>query len=139
MHSAALVRRFYDEVWNRADEIVARRILHPALTFRASLGPTRSGPDGFISYMRAIHAALGDYFSVIDELIATNDRAAARMTFSGIHRATLFGVPPTGKRIAWSGAAFFTIADQRIKDIWVLGDIDSVKQQLGAAATATFA
>jgi hypothetical protein len=47
----ALVERFYFEVWNRADEQVAREILHPDFRFRASLGPERRGPDGFIGYI----------------------------------------------------------------------------------------
>ena len=77
----SLVERFYYEVWNRADEGVAREILHPKFRFRASLGPERRGPDGFIEYMRSIHAALGNYTCIIDDLVTTEDRAAARMTF----------------------------------------------------------
>ena len=81
----SLVERFYYEVWNRADESVARQILHRDFRFRASLGPERRGRDGFIEYMRSIHAALANYTCIIDDLIATEDRAAARMTFKGIH------------------------------------------------------
>src|SRR5215468_12391150 len=79
----ALVERFYFEVWNRADEQVAREILHPDFRFRGSLGSVRRGPDGFIDYMRSIHAALADYTCTIEDLIATKTRAAARMTFKG--------------------------------------------------------
>lgn len=50
-----LVEKFYFEVWNKADEQVAHEILHPDFRFRASLGPERRGPEGFISYMRSIH------------------------------------------------------------------------------------
>src|SRR5437763_7964736 len=81
--SATLVRRFYDEVWNQADEAVAREILHENFSFRASLGPERRGPEGFIAYMRAIHHALGGYTCTIVDLVATEDRAAARMVFKG--------------------------------------------------------
>ncbi len=72
---AILVRRFYDEVWNRADEAVGREILHQDFRFRASLGPERRGPDGFIDYMRSIHRALGGYTCTIEDLVATEDRA----------------------------------------------------------------
>ena len=54
-----LVERFYFDVWNRADEAVARDILHPAFKFRASLGLVRHRPDGFIDYMRSIHGTVG--------------------------------------------------------------------------------
>ena len=133
----SLVERFYAEVWNGADERAAREILHKNLTFRGSLGLSHRGPDGFSTYMRSIRAVLGDYRCIIEDLIATGTRAAARMTFTGVHRATFFGVPPTGRRITWAGAAFFTIADDKIIDIWVLGDIASVKEQLGAAHSAS--
>ena len=136
--SRSLVERFYHEVWNRADEGVAREILHPEFRFRASLGPEKLGPDSFIDYMRSIHAALANYTCIIDDLVATDDRASARMTFKGIHRARLFEVEPTGREIAWAGAAFFMTDGRRIVELWVVGDIDSVKRQLGAPAGARF-
>ena len=91
MSPKRLIERFYHEVWNRADEVVAREILHPEFCFRGSLGEEKRGPDGFI--------------------------------FSAWH-------PPAG-RFHGSGAAFFAIDGDKITNLWVLGDIDSVKQQLG--------
>lgn len=133
-----LVERFYHEVWNRADEEVAREILHPEFRFRASLGPARVGPDGFIDYMRSIHEALAGYTCIIEDLVTTETRAAARMMFKGHHRAPFFGVEATGREIAWSGAAFFRIEATQIAELWVLGDIDAVKQQLGEGVDTTF-
>jgi steroid delta-isomerase-like uncharacterized protein len=126
-----LIQRFYYNVWNQADENVARLILHPEFRFRASLGPETRGPEGFIAYMRLIHAALADYTCEIEEIIEDARRAAARMHFSGRHRGTLFGVAATGRHIAWSGAAFFETNGSKITALWVLGDVDAVKQQLG--------
>ncbi len=133
-----LVERFYNEVWNSADEAVAREILHKDLQFRASLGPERRGPDGFIGYMRSVRQALPDFVCIIREVIATNNQAAAQMHFEGHHRGTFYGVDATGKQITWAGAAFFKTNGDQIVDIWVLGDIDSVKQQLGADVSESF-
>src|SRR5215475_9205525 len=58
MSPKTLIERFYHEVWNRADEVVAREILHPEFCFRGSLGEEKRGPDGFITYLRMIHSAL---------------------------------------------------------------------------------
>ncbi len=125
-----LVRRFYDELWNRADEAVAREILDPDFAFRGSLGPQRRGPDGFIEYLRAVRVALEGFVCIVDDLIVEENRAAARMTFRGTHRGSLFGAAPTGRTITWSGAAFFTIRSGHIAELWVLGDVDAVRQQL---------
>jgi steroid delta-isomerase-like uncharacterized protein len=104
-----LVERFYYEVWNKGDETVAHEILAPDFRFRGSLGPERVGPDGFIDYMRSIRTALADFECIIDDLIESNTRVAARMRFRGIHSGQSFGVPATGQEIIWSGAAFFTM------------------------------
>lgn len=126
-----LVKRFYHEVWNRADERVAWEIPHPDFRFRASLGPEKRGPGGFIDYMRLIHAALSGYICTIEELLEDGNHAAARLRFAGLHRGTFLSVPPTGLEIAWSGAAFFTTDGSQITALWVLGDVDAVKTQLG--------
>ena len=133
-----LVERFYHEVWNQADSAVAREILHADFRFRGSLGPEKRGPDGFISYMEAVHTALGDYTCVIDDLVATADRAAVKLTFHGNHRNEFFGIAATGKRIEWAGAAFFTCDGEQITELWVLGDIDAIRQQLGADPATSF-
>jgi predicted ester cyclase len=134
-----LVERFYHEVWNRADEAVAREILHSDFRFRASLGSEKRGPDGFIEYMRLIHAALSGYTCTIEEIIEQEHRAAARLRFAGLHRGPFFGVAPTGREIAWSGAAFFVTDGNRIASLWVLGDVDAVRRQLGSGSEATLA
>jgi steroid delta-isomerase-like uncharacterized protein len=128
--AAALVERFYDVVWNKADERAAREILARDFVFRASLGPELRGPDGFIAYLRSVHAALEDFTCTIEDLIATEDRAAAKMRFTGTHRAKFFGIEATGRPIKWSGAAFFTAGGGRISELWVLGDVEAVMRQL---------
>ncbi len=134
----SLVEAFYHQVWNTGDEALAREILGEDFRFRGSLGPEKRGQDGFIEYMRSVRTALGDYQCVIDDLVETEGRVAARMTFKGVHRAPFFDVAATGREIAWAGAAFFTIRDGRIAALWVLGEVDSVKQQLGSAEGNAF-
>ncbi len=136
--SRRLVERFYDDVWNKADEVAAAEILALEFRFRASLGPERIGPAAFIDYMRSIHAALRGYTCSIIDLIESGDRVAARMDFRGVHQGVFFGVPATGREIAWSGGAFFTTNGLQIVESWVLGDIDAVKQQLGAGPETSF-
>jgi steroid delta-isomerase-like uncharacterized protein len=125
-----LVERFYHVVWNTADEAEARKILSPDFRFRASLGPELRGPGGFIAYLRSVHAALANFTCTIEELLATPDRAAARMSFHGTHRGKMFGIAATGREITWSGAAFFTTSGGVITELWVLGDVEAVRRQL---------
>ncbi len=125
-----LVNRFYDVVWNKSDEAEARKILSADFRFRASLGPELRGPGGFIAYLRSVHAALGNFTCTVEELIATQDRAAARMSFHGRIAAKFFGVEATGREIRWNGAAFLQGSGEKIAELWVLGDVEAVRRQL---------
>jgi predicted ester cyclase len=136
--ASRLVTIFYDQLWNKADESVAQEILHAEFRFRGSLGPVRNGPNAFIDYQHSVRAALADFRCIVDELICTDTRAAARMTFTGRHRGPFFGVPATANAIQWAGAAFFTTDRRQITELWVLGDVDAVKRQLGAEAASSF-
>lgn len=134
MTPTRLIERFYHDVWNQADEAAAWEILAPDFRFRGSLGPEKRGVEGFLGYTRQVHAALGGYTCTIHEIIEQGERAAVRLTFGGVHRGPFFGVEPTGREVSWAGAAFFGFAEGRIAELWVLGDVDAVKAQLGAGA-----
>jgi len=126
----AQVRRFYHEIWNRPDVSVVPEILAPGFTFRGSLGVTKVGHTEFIDYVKYVTAALGDYRCDIETLVTEPDRAAARMTFSGVHWGTFLDVPATGRRISWAGAAFFQFTGGLVSDLWVLGDLQGLRAQL---------
>lgn len=127
------VRRFYDEIWNVPDLSVIPEILAPDVTFRGSLGSVKSGHGEFADYVRGVTDSLGDYRCHIENLVAEGDQVVARMLFSGLHRASFLGVPATGRQVSWAGAAFFTFEAGLVSDLWVLGDLHSLHQQLGPA------
>ena len=138
----ALIERFYGELWDRGDLSVAGEILAPDFRFRGSLGPEKIGVDAFLEYVRLVRGALSGYRSDIEHMVQDGASVACRMTFSGDHIGPLFGVAATGKRISWPAAAFFEIPPgapgvDRIAALWVLGDVDAVKRQLGAQGAET--
>jgi predicted ester cyclase len=124
------VQAFYDQVWNRRDKAAIADLLHPDCTFRGSLGPTMTGHAPFAAYVASVTEALGDYRCTILDLVVEGERAFARMQFEGIHRGPFLGFAPTGRRVDWLGAALFTLKGDKIADLWVLGDLDGLREQL---------
>lgn len=124
------VRRFYELIWNKCDKEVMPSILHEDFTFRGSLGQEKIGHAGFGEYVGMVHKALGDYRCIIDDLVEEGQKVCARMTFTGIHRDDFMGFAPTGNRVSWAGCAIFSFAGERITDVWVLGDLKGLENQL---------
>jgi steroid delta-isomerase-like uncharacterized protein len=129
-----LIQRYYEDMWNTWNFAVADEIIHEAIEFRGSIGLTVKERDGFKGYMRTIQAAFPDFHNTIEEMIAEEKKVVAVLTYSGTHHGTLFGVPPTGKRIQYAGTAVFQIEGDQVTRGWVLGDRLGLLQQLGAIA-----
>ncbi|MBU3717532.1 MAG: ester cyclase [Actinobacteria bacterium] len=125
-----LVRVFYEKFWNEVDLEKADEILHPDVTFRGSVGLGARGRREVCDYVPMVTTALSGYRCDVESLIADGDSAAAKVRFSGIHTGDFLGHPPTGRRVEWIGAAFFTADESKLRDIWVLGDLESLRSQL---------
>jgi steroid delta-isomerase-like uncharacterized protein len=134
MDNEAIVRAFYQEIWEHRDLSRVSALISEDFVFRGSLGPESRGHAKFAAYVYFVHAALGEYLCRIEDLVSDDERVFARMTFSGVHRGQFLGFPPTGKLLSWSGAALFTIRCGRIASLWVLGDLHGLQQQLAANA-----
>jgi steroid delta-isomerase-like uncharacterized protein len=132
----AIVRRYYEQLWNAWDPGALEELLAPDIVFRGSLASNVHGIDQFRDYVEMVRAAFPDFHNHIDGLIAEDDRVAARLTYSGTHRGELFGVSARGRRVQYAGSAFFRLADHKIQEGWVLGDLLSLLQQLGATDIA---
>lgn len=126
-----MVEEFYARIWNAGEEGAAHHLLAPELRFRGSTGVGLEGVGPFLDYVRLIRRTLADYRCTIEDVVVEGDRAFARMRFAGHHVGTFMGVAPTGRELQWAGAALFRVEGGRIGSVWVLGDVDGLKQQLG--------
>jgi steroid delta-isomerase-like uncharacterized protein len=133
----ALVRRIFEECWNRGDLTNLDQILSsdyvehdPAdENFGADFG---SGPDYFRKTHQTYRSAFPDLKFEIEDLIAEGDRVVARWTTTGTHRGDLMGISPTGKRTSVKGVSVHRIAGGRIKESWIQWDAFGLMRQLGA-------
>lgn len=118
-----IVRVFYKELWDHADKGLIPKIFHSDFTFRGSLGPSLIGHQQFGGYVDEVTSALGDYTSDILALVEEGNRVMAKLRFRGVHRKPLFGVSPSGRKVWWHGTPLFTFDGDKVRDLWVLGDI----------------
>ncbi len=128
--SKAIVRRYYEGLWNAWDISLADELLAADLIFRGSLGVTASGREGFLDYLSLVRTAFPDFHNTIEELIGEGDKVVARLTYQGTHRGQLRDIAPTGRRITYAGVGIFWIVDGKIAEAWVLGDLHGLLEQL---------
>jgi steroid delta-isomerase-like uncharacterized protein len=131
----ALVRRYYEEMWNRWDLSLARELLAPDLRFRGSLGTEANGIGEFCAYARSVWLALPDFHNQIEGMIAEGDRVVALITYTGTHRGEVLGIGATGRRVEYEGIAMFHIADAKIAEVYVVADRLGLVEELQASVS----
>jgi steroid delta-isomerase-like uncharacterized protein len=77
-------------------------------------------------------AAFPDLHVTVVDMIAEGDMVAAREVIQGTHQSEFMGVPPTGKQISIAGTDIYRIVAGKIAEEWILADLLSALQQIGA-------
>ena len=117
------VRVFYKELWDRAAKNLIPTIFRADFTFRGSLGPALVGHGEFAGYVDWVTGAFGRYTTDILTMFEQGNHVSGKMRFHGFHRKELFGVPPSGRHVWWTGMPIFTFEGAKVRDLFVLGDI----------------
>ncbi len=98
--------------------------------------PVADAPTGAEGMRRAaamFRAALPDWHSVPDQMIAEGDVVVERFVARGTHRGELLGVAPTGRTIVLAGINVFRLEGERIVERWGRLDELGLLRQLGLA------
>ena len=119
----AVVRRLWEEVWNRADLAVADEIFDAAYAAHEKAS------------VPVVRAAFPDSYHVVEDLIAEGNKVVTRFTWRGTHRGEFMGVPPTGRRVEVGDIWIHRLAGGRIVEGRAWGQVDwlGLLQQLGAS------
>lgn len=129
-----LVETFIQELFTKGDlGAVDRHLAAGFVNHDLPFPGAADGPEGMRQAAVLYRAALPDWRSDLDQMIAEDDIVVERFTASGTHRGELMGVPGTGKTIALRGINIFRIADGKIVERWGQLDQLGLLHQLGLA------
>lgn len=90
-----------------------------------------------MDHIAMFEAAFPLYELVAEELIAEGDKVFVRVTFRGTQAAEFAGVPAAGAEVEIPIALIYRIEDNKIAEHWMLADVMTMMQQLGAIPTST--
>ena len=86
----------------------------------------------FEHFVSGVTAGIPGYTYEIHDQIAQGDLVANRVTWRGVHSATLAGVPATGRSVEMRGINMFRLKDGRAVEQWAQLDMLGLLQQIGA-------
>ncbi len=126
----SIVRRFFEVGPSKGDLQAANELLAPGFVLHVPL-PCSPGIQGIDEVVSACRAAFQDLYVTVEDMVAEEDRVAARFTARGIHAGAFMGLPPTGKPIAMTGMEIFRLENGKIAELWGEANLLGLMQQLG--------
>lgn len=115
----ALVRRWLEEVFSRADLELAYDLFAPDYVLHDPSFPLDvHGPEGVRLYVRAYRAAFPDTRFVVEDQISSGEKVVTRWTARGTHCGEFLGIAATGNEVTVSGIEFDRVLGGRIEEAW---------------------
>jgi len=131
----AVVRRLFEEVWNKGNLQVVDELFGPNYTHHDSSTPNFGrGPEGERKRASLYRGAFHDFRMTVEELFAEGESVIARWSSRGTHKGELNGIAPTGKQVSLTGISIARFAGGKIVEGWVNWDALGLMQQLGVVA-----
>jgi steroid delta-isomerase-like uncharacterized protein len=131
----ALMRRWFEEVWNQGrpdaiPEMLADDGIVHGLSEDAA-NPLR-GPAGFLPFHAQFREAFPDIEVVVEDQIAEGDLVSTRCSVRGKHTGDSLGFGATQSPVEFTGVAIARIKDGKIVEAWNNFDFMKMYRQLGA-------
>ncbi len=93
--------------------------------------------SAYVGVLREYMNAFSDLIITLDDVFASGDKVAYRVTGRGTHTDELFGVPPTKKKAEYISVNMARISGDKIVEEWYYGNDLDFWQQLGTAPPAS--
>lgn len=126
----ALVRQWFEEVWNNGRaEVIDQLLASDAKVY--GLAADAMDVNAFKVFYAAYRNAFPNLKIHIDEMIEEGDLVALRWTASGTHLGGGLGFPATNKAARFTGMGFIRARGGKFVEGWNVFDQLGMLQQLG--------
>lgn len=125
----ALVRRAFDEVWNRHNLAAIDEVFAADVVYHGGGNPI-CGTVELRRRIASFQEAFPDICHEIEDLMVAGDRVVVRWTGRGTHEGEFMGIPASGLRMQYEGITICQVRGGRIGEVWVVADILGLLQCL---------
>ncbi len=131
--AATLIRRWFDEVWNKGMEATIDELFPPHGVIWGVGRPEVSsrGPAEFKAFYGGLRGACPDLQIVLEQVVQEGDTAFARWTASMTHTGEGLGIAPTNKRLKLCGMSACKASAGKIVEGWNIWDQVGMARELG--------
>jgi predicted ester cyclase len=131
-HNKAVSRRWID-VFNERDNAGEADVRAPGYVAHApaSLEAAPLGSEAWTRFLAGFVEGFPDLRLTVEDAVGEGDLVAQRIHFEGTHTGEFQGLPPTHRKVEFSGLELNRFVDGRVAEHWFQLDALTLLQQLG--------
>jgi steroid delta-isomerase-like uncharacterized protein len=127
-----IVETYFNEVWNKGNvDLLDQLLTENYINHTPSTPNPPTGAVGLKPIVKAIRKGFPDLHYEIKDLIVTKEKVIARVIMTGTQTGSLFGIPPTGKKVVVNQINIEKIEHGKIAEHWRVTDELTMLKQLG--------
>jgi len=127
-----LFGRLYHSIWNeRRMDFIPLVIADTHAITDPTVAGGAVGPSAYRRQVERFLTGLPDLHFEVDDTITEKDKLVVYWTITGTHRGEFLGVPPTNRKVAFSGITINQIRDGKIIESTVIWDGLGLLEQFG--------
>ena len=130
----ALVRRWFDEVWNAGREAAISEMFAEngvAHGLSEDADHPIKGPAGFLPFYHTFRGAFPNIQVVVEDMIAEGDKVAVRCSVRARHSGDHLGIAASQAPVDFTGMVVLRIQDDKIIEAWNNFDFMRMNKQVG--------
>lgn len=128
--NAALIRMSF-EAFNAGDTERILVVVAPNLLMHLAEAPEPvEGREAWRQGYETMRRAFPDLKAHVDDIVASGDQVAVRLTFTATHSGDFQGISATGRTIHYISHEFYRVEDGVIAEEWICSDTSSLFRQL---------
>jgi len=132
----AIVRRIYEEVWNKRRIELLDDLISPSHALQSpNVSSSEIGPGLYRREVLKWFKAFPDIRFTIEDIVGEYDKIVVAWTLSGTHDGEFMDIPATHKKVSVDGVTIHHVADGKIIDSFANWDALSVTKQLETAVS----
>lgn len=130
-HNKHLVQYTFERLFNQGELALADELVSADFLNHDAPPDAPRGPSGLRWIVTMLRTAFPDIHYDTLEVIAEDDKVAARTTMQGTHTGPFMSIPPTGRRFVQEQIHILRFVDGKAVEHWAVRDDLGMLQQLG--------
>lgn len=130
----AVVRRWFDILWNKRDPSVIDELLTDESVRHSDEGPLRGPNDFRTKQYEPLVAAFPTLNVMVEGMLCQGDEVLVRWSAIGIHTGDGLGMKATHKPVTFRGMTWIRGKDGKLGEGWQTSNIVEVFRQLGESS-----